>query len=89
MSDVKNVLVFPAGTDIALEIHDALKFSKFVRLFGATSVACHAEFVFENCVDGVPFVDDPALIDSLNEVIDKYKIDYVYPAHDSALLTLT
>ena len=33
MSDVKNVLVFPAGTEIALEIHDALKFSKFVRLF--------------------------------------------------------
>lgn len=89
MSDVKKVLVFPAGTEIALEIHDALKFSKFVRLFGATSVACHAEFVFENCVDGVPFVDDPALIDSLNEIIDKYKIDYVYPAHDSALLTLT
>lgn len=89
MSDVKNVLVFPAGTEIALEIHDALKFSKFVRLFGATSVACHAEFVFENCVGGVPFVDDPALIDSLNEIIDKYHIDYVYPAHDSALLTLT
>ena len=31
----------------------------------------------------------PAVIDALNEVIDRYGIDYVYPAHDSALLMLT
>lgn len=86
MADVKNILVFPAGTEIAFEIHDALKNSKFVRLFGATSVPCHAEFVFQACVTGLPFVDDPALIPALNRVIDAYGIDYVYPAHDSALL---
>ena len=86
MADVKNILVFPAGTEIAFEIHDALKNSKFVRLFGATSVPCHAEFVFQTCVTGLPFVDDPALIPALNRVIDAYGIDYVYPAHDSALL---
>ena len=89
MSEVKNVLVFPAGTEIALEIHDALKYSKFVRLYGATGIKCHAEFVYERCEEGVPFADDPALIDRLNEIIDRYSIDYVYPAHDSALLTLT
>lgn len=89
MQEVKNVLVFPAGTEIALEIHDALKFSKFVKLYGATSVPCHAEFVFENCAVGLPFVDDEGLIESLNELIDKWSIDYVYPAHDSALLRLT
>ena len=86
MADVKNILVFPAGTEIAFEIHDALKNSKFVRLFGATSVPCHAEFVFQTCVTGLPFVDVPALIPALNRVIDAYGIDYVYPAHDSALL---
>ncbi len=89
MQEVKNILVFPAGTEIALEIHDALKFSKFVRLFGATSVPCHAEFVFENCAVGLPFVDDDGLIESLNELVDKWHIDYIYPAHDSALLRLT
>ena len=86
MADVKNILVFPAGTEIAFEIHDALKNSKFVKLFGATSVPCHADFVFQNCVSGLPFVDDPALIPALNRVIDACHIDYVYPAHDSALL---
>ena len=89
MADVKKVLVFPAGTEIAFEIHHALRYSKFVELYGATSVPCHADFVFRRCVEGLPFVDDPALIDALNRVIDAYGIDYVYPAHDSALLVLT
>ena len=83
------ILVFPAGTEIAFEIHNALKNSKFIKLYGATSVPCHASFVFEHCVDGLPFVDDPDLIDKLNDVINRYDIDYVYPAHDSALLQLT
>ena len=89
MADVKKVLVFPAGTEIAFEINEALRYSKFVKLYGATSVPCHAEFVFETCVEGLPFVDDPGLTDALNSVIDEYGIDYIYPAHDSALLTLT
>lgn len=88
MADVKNVLVFPAGTEIALEIHNALRFSKFVKLFGGTSTPCHAQFVFENCVENLPFVDAEDFVDRLNEVIDEYKIDYVYPAHDSVLTRL-
>ena len=89
MAEKKNVLVFPAGTEVAFEIHQALRRSKFVRLFGATSVACHAEFVFERCFEGLPFVDEPGLVEALNRIIDENGIDYVYPAHDSALLTLT
>lgn len=84
-----NILVFPAGTEIAFEIHNALKNSRFIKLYGATSVPCHANFVFENCINDVPFVEDPDLIDKLNEVVWKYDIDYIYPAHDSALLRLT
>ena len=89
MAEVRKVLVFPAGTEIAFEIHHALRYSKFVKLYGATSVPCHADFVFENCVEGLPYVDEPELIDRLNQVIDEFEIDYVYPAHDSAVLTLT
>ena len=46
MAEARKVLVFPAGTEIAFEIHHALRSSKFVKLYGATSVACHADFVF-------------------------------------------
>ena len=89
MADKKNILVFPAGTEIAFEIHDALCRSKFVKLFGATSVPCHAEFVFENCAEGVPFPDQPGFLEAMNRVVDEFQIDYIYPAHDSALLALT
>ena len=89
MAEKKNVLVFPAGTEIAFEIHQALRCSKFVRLFGATSVPCHAEFVFARCFEGLPFAGDPGLIEALNRIIDENAIDYVYPAHDSALLALS
>lgn len=89
MAEIKNILVFPAGTEIAFEIADALKDSKFVRLYGATSVDCHADFIFAHCISGVPFVDAPELIPALNELIDTYHIDYIYPAHDSALKRLS
>ena len=89
MTERKNVLVFPAGTEIAFEIHDALKNSRFVKLFGATSVDCHADFVFENCISGVPYVSEPGLIEFLNRVIDRYHIEFLYPAHDNALLRLS
>lgn len=89
MNEIKNVLIFPAGTEIAFEIHDALKYSKFVKLFGGTSVDCHADFVFENCIPDLPFSDAPELIECLNEVIDQYHIDYIYPAHDTALKRLS
>ena len=89
MADVKNVLVFPAGTEISFEIRSALSTSKFVKLYGATSVPCHAEFVYENCAEGVPYVDDPGFVDAINAIVDRWGIDYIYPAHDSALLTLT
>ena len=89
MAAKHKVLVFPAGTEIAFEIHNALRHSKFVELYGATSVPCHAEMVFKECASGLPFVKDPALIDALNEVIDMWGIEYVYPAHDDALLILT
>ena len=89
MEQKYNVLVFPAGTEIAFEIHAALRDNKLFKLYGATSEPCHANFLFGECFDGVPYADDPEVIDALNEIIDYCNIDFVYPAHDSALVTLT
>lgn len=83
------ILVVPAGTEIAFEIHNALKYSKFVELYGATSVDCHADFVFKNCINNIPFPDNDDYIDSINSIVDKYEIDYIYPAHDSVQYKLT
>lgn len=86
----KKVLVFPAGTEIAFEILNALKFSKFVELYGVNSVPSHGEFVFKNYIEtDLPYITDPGFIDRFNSIIDQYGIEYVYPAHDDALYYLT
>ena len=86
---MKKVLIFPAGTEIAFEIVNALKYSKFVEIYGGTSVEDHSEFVYERLITGFPFITDPLFIEFLNNVIDQYCIDCVYPAHDSASVVLS
>lgn len=80
----KKVLLFPAGTEIAFEIVNALKYSKFVELYGGTSADDHSEFVYEHLIKGFPYINADGFLEYLNNVIEEYKIDCVYPAHDSA-----
>lgn len=89
MSKKKNLLIFPAGTEIAFEIHNALKFSKFVNIFGGTSADDHSEFVYERLIKGFPYIGEDNFIEYLNKVIEEYKIEYIYPAHDSACVYLS
>ena len=84
----KRVLVFPCGSEIGLELHNSLRYAKEVELFGGTSVADHGEFVYANCIDKIPHVEADNFVDSLNAVIDSFRIDYVFPAHDSVVLKL-
>lgn len=86
---MKNIFIFPAGTEIAFEILNSLKYSKFVNIIGGTSVSCHAEFVFNNLISNMPSIDDQDFIDVLNEIVVKHKVDYIYPAHDSVVMKLT
>lgn len=85
---MKNVLVFPCGSEIGLEVNRALSKSKNFKLFGANSSSDHGKFVYENYIEGVPFVTSPNFIDSINSICDKYKIDFIVPAHDSVVLSL-
>lgn len=85
----KKLLVFPAGTEISFEIFNALKYSKFVELYGGTSVDDHSEFVYKNLIQGFPYIDDSSFLPFLNQVIEKYKIDCIYPAHDSVSVFLS
>lgn len=86
---MKNVLVFPCGSEIGLEIHNALKYSKDFKLFGGSSVDDHGKFVYKNYIPDIPFIDDENLLDFLNETIEKYGIDLIYPSHDDVVLKLS
>ena len=43
-----NVLVFPCGSEIGLEVNNSLKYDKHINLYGLSSVPCHGKFVFQN-----------------------------------------
>lgn len=84
----KRILVFPCGSEIGLEIHNALKFSRHVELFGGSSVDDHGKFVYKNYIGKIPFVYDKKLIPVLNKIIRKHDIDFIYPAHDDVVYYL-
>ena len=84
----KNVLVFPCGSEIGLEINRALQYSIHFEMFGASSISDHGKYVYKNYIEGLPFIDDESFIDRLNEITEKYKINFIFPAHDSAVLKM-
>ena len=79
------VLVFPCGSEVGLELNRALKDVSFVTLYGASSVPDHGKFVFENYIEGLPFVTEPGFLDAFNRILEENGIDYVYPAMDLVL----
>ncbi|MBR4558989.1 MAG: ATP-grasp domain-containing protein [Fibrobacter sp.] len=81
----KNILVFPCGSEIGLEVYRSVKNSTHFNLIGANSVDDHGKFVFENYIDGIPFITDPDFIDVMKKVVSENKIDAIYPAMDAVI----
>lgn len=84
-----NVLVFPCGSEIGLEVNEALKRDKHIELFGLSSVPCHGSFVYKNYIEGISFISSDSFLDELNAVIDEYNIDVLIPAYDDVILFLS
>lgn len=84
----KNVLVFPCGSEIGLELHKSLNVSTHFTLIGGSSVPDHGQYVYTNYVGDIPSVDDPDFLTRLNIIIREQQIDYIFPAHDSVVLKL-
>jgi hypothetical protein len=85
----KNILVFPCGSEIGLEINNALKYAKGIKLIGGSSIADHGKHVYQNYIEDIPNIDDPEFISAINKVIAEEKIDFIFPAHDSVVLKLS
>ena len=88
MPQKKNILVFPCGSEIALDIHSSVKYSSYFNLIGANSVDDHGQYVYEDYIDGIPFVNDPEFIPTLARIVKDRKIDAIYPAMDT-VITMT
>lgn len=83
-----NVLVFPAGEINSVELHDALSHNVNIRVFGCSSTDRHGGFVFKNYRSGLPNIMKDGFLESFNSLLDEWKIDYIFPTHDTVALFL-
>jgi carbamoyl-phosphate synthase large subunit len=85
----RNVLVFPAGTEIGLEINNALKNCKEVALYGAgQGIPNHAMFAFPE-YHVLPSIHEDGWLPSLIDLVRDLKIDYIFPAYDDVIVALS
>lgn len=88
MNTIK-IAIFPSGTEIGLEINNALRFSKDIELIGLSSIKDHTRYIYNNYFENLPFYNDKDFIEKLNEIVGVNGIDFIYPGHDDVLLYLT
>ena len=81
----KNILVFPCGSEIALEVYRAVNHSTHFNLIGANSIEDHGQFVFENYIGGLPFITAPDFLEKFRQIIRENNIDAIYPAMDTVI----
>ena len=82
------VLVLPGGTELGLEVRQALGAAPGVRLTSAGQPgSSHAPFVFERHAL-LPSVHTQGWLPALRATVEQYGIDTIYPAHDDVLLAL-
>jgi carbamoyl-phosphate synthase large subunit len=86
-----HVLTFPGGSEIAMEVRESLVWDKHVRVFGASGDRYDGgDHLYTRYCQDVPHVrtgDD--CLRRLNQLVVDWKIDFVVPCHDDALLFLS
>ena len=85
---MKNVLVYPCGTEIGLEVYRSLCFSTHYKLIGGTDSYDHGRFVYHDLIEGLPFIKDDSSEEDIRlfeSTIADYDIDFIYPAMDGVI----
>jgi len=89
----KNVLIFPSGSEGALNIFDSLKYNLHFELFGCSAKRNYTEYIFPEgnfyYSDERMYINHPQFVEALMEVLQKFKIDYIIPTFDDVALKLT
>lgn len=84
-----NVLVFPAASEVGLEIFRSLRDCKEVVLHGAMQPGpSAADFHFQR-LHTIPSIHDFACLPALQSLIARERIDAIFPAYDDVLLWLS
>ncbi|WP_367296692.1 ATP-grasp domain-containing protein [Loigolactobacillus coryniformis] len=85
-----NVLVYPADTEIGLEINNALKYIKSINLVGLSPTDRHGSYVYDDFTPNFPDPShDQRFIDHLSQFLQYKQIDFIFPASDDLALFLS
>lgn len=82
---MKNILVFPCGSEIGLDIYRCVQYSTYFRLIGGSSVDDHGKFVYNDYIGSIPFVKAPDFLPVMKKIVAEHSIDAIYPATDLAI----
>lgn len=88
MTEKKNILVFPCGSEIGLALNDCLRYSKHFQVIGLSSVDDHGKYVFDQYVGDAPMIDDSNFVSYIKEIVRIHRIDAIYPTMDSVIVAL-
>lgn len=88
MTKKRNVLVFSGGSYPGVQICQCLKYSLVFHPIAASSYSDHAEFIFDEYYDKLPYVYETNFIDALNSLISEYNIEFIIPTHDTIAMIL-
>lgn len=84
----KNILVFPCGSEIGLDIYSSVKYSTYFHLIGASSVDDHGKFVYEDYIPNIPYATSTDFIPYMARIVKERNIDAIYPAMDLVITIL-
>ena len=81
----RNILVFPCGSEIGLDIYSSVRYSTHFHLIGGSSVDDHGRYVYEDYIPNIPFVNSKDFIPTISRIVKERHIDAIYPAMDIAI----
>lgn len=84
----RNILVFPCGSEIGLDIYSSVKYSTYFHLVGASSIDDHGKFVYEEYIPNIPFVTAPDFIPTMAQIAKEHQIEAIYPTMDLVITVL-
>ena len=82
------VLIYPGGSENALEIYAALSRQVNITLYGASSRVDHGSLCYRNYCSDFPNIFDADFLPSLQDYIRRFDIDVIIPTHDDVTLAL-
>jgi hypothetical protein len=84
----KNILVFPCGSEIGLDIYSSVCYSTYFHLIGGSSVDDHGKFVYEDYIPNIPFANSSDFIPAMAKIVKERNIEAIYPAMDLVITIL-